>query len=100
MKLKLLAIAIGFYALTASSSLGRAQQAPAVPQADSSTIDSNGIAHITRVVPLPQTVSPQARKSLAKPIVDPPSGETLRQSAFAPMLIITAILLPTLRSIR
>jgi monoterpene epsilon-lactone hydrolase len=77
MKLKLLAITIGFCVFTVSVSLGQVQQAPAVPQADSSTIDSNGTAHITRVVPLPQTVSPQAQKSLAKPIVDPPSRETL-----------------------
>lgn len=77
MKLKPFAIAIGVCVLRASVSLGQIQQAPAVPQADSSIIDSIGTAHITRVVPLPQAVSSQAQKSLAKPIVDPPAGETL-----------------------
>jgi epsilon-lactone hydrolase len=75
MKFKRLILMISFCVLAAS---GLAQQiSPPEPQVDSSTIDANGTAHITRVVPVPKTVSPQAQKSLAKQIVDPPPGETL-----------------------
>ena len=46
-------------------------QVPAsVPQADSSTIAGDGTAYITRVVPVPTTVSPEAQKSLARPASD------------------------------
>jgi epsilon-lactone hydrolase len=47
------------------------------PQVDSSSVDANGKASITRVVPLPQTISPEAQAYLSQPIVDPPPGETL-----------------------
>lgn len=40
-------------------------------------MDPDGTAHLTRVVPIPLTVSPEARKSLARPVADPPVGETL-----------------------
>jgi len=37
-----------------------------VPQANSGLIDADGTAHITRVIPIPETVSPEARKVLAR----------------------------------
>src|SRR6185369_10183568 len=37
-----------------------------IPQTNSSYIDQNGTAHITRVVPIPKTISPEAQKSLAR----------------------------------
>ena len=40
-------------------------QDQAVPQADTCTIDADGTAHITRVVPVPATLSPEAQKYLA-----------------------------------
>jgi epsilon-lactone hydrolase len=40
-----------------------AAQAPAA-SADSATFDADGTAHVTRVVPMPSTVSPEARKYL------------------------------------
>lgn len=40
------------------------QQAP-VPE-DQSVVDPDGTAHLTRVVPVPLTVSPEAQRSLAK----------------------------------
>ena len=40
-----------------------AQSTPAAPQ-DSATFDPDGTAHITRVVPMPPTVSPDAQKWL------------------------------------
>ncbi len=47
------------------------QAVPAnVPQTNTSYIDAQGTAHITRVVPVPQTVSTEAQKFLARPISD------------------------------
>ena len=44
------------------------------PSRDTSYIDANGTAHVTRVVPVPQTVSPEAQKSIsrAEPDQGPP----------------------------
>jgi epsilon-lactone hydrolase len=59
--------------LLLSSSLVVAQQtAPApttaaeAPNRNTSYIDANGTAHVTRVVPVPQTISPEAQKSLSR----------------------------------
>lgn len=41
-----------------------------IPQSNSSYIDEHGTAHITRVVPIPKTISPEAQRSLARPISD------------------------------
>lgn len=41
-----------------------------IPQSNSSYIDVQGTAHITRVVPIPRTISPEAQKSLASPMSD------------------------------
>ena len=55
------------------------QPAP-VPQTDTTTIDADGTAHITRVIPVPETVSPEAQKALAwnPPAHWPPSIEAQR----------------------
>jgi len=37
------------------------------PQTNSSVLDANGTAHITRVIPVPTTVSPEAQASLRRP---------------------------------
>ncbi len=42
----------------------RGQDFP-VPQTDTATFDADGTAHVTRVVPVPQTLSPEAREYLA-----------------------------------
>jgi acetyl esterase/lipase len=42
----------------------------APPQSDTSFIDDHGTAHVTRVVPVPDTVSPEARKFTAQPRPD------------------------------
>lgn len=36
------------------------------PNSDTSYIDASGTAHVTRVVPVPQTISPEAQKSLSR----------------------------------
>ncbi len=51
----------------------------AVPQSDSSFIDANGTAHVTRVVPVPKTLSPAAQKILARQVSDAIVPETLAQ---------------------
>ena len=54
-----------------------AQIAPAGPQTDSSVIGPDGTAHVTRVVPVPTTISPEAQKELAQPYPDDSTPETL-----------------------
>ena len=83
-------IAIGL-GLSLCLSIGVAQQTPppsaphvapphvAPPQTDSSYIDSNGAAHITRVVPVPKTVSPQAQKFLAQQVPDVPDHSSIAE---------------------
>ena len=46
------------------------------PNRDTSFIDSSGTAHVTRVVPVPKTISPEAQKSLsrAEPDQGPPQS--------------------------
>ena len=39
-------------------------QVAAVPETNSSVVDANGTVHVTRVVPVPTTVSPEAQASL------------------------------------
>ena len=55
----------------AACSNGRVAQqpGPSIPQEDSSYIDAQGTAHITRVIPLPKTISPQAGEYLARPLL-------------------------------
>lgn len=40
------------------------------PRSDTSFIDDHGTAHVTRVVPVPDTISPEARVFTAKPMPD------------------------------
>jgi len=40
------------------------------PTTDSSYVDDHGTAHVTRVVPVPETISPEAQKWLAQPRSD------------------------------
>lgn len=53
------------------------QQTATGPQSDSSVIDSQGTAHITRVIPVPKTISPEAQRMLARPQSDAAKPETL-----------------------
>ncbi len=50
-----------------------------IPQSDSSYIDADGTAHVTRIVPVPETVSPEARKQLGRPQSDAPLQESLAE---------------------
>jgi epsilon-lactone hydrolase len=63
--------------LLAGASLAAAQQAG--PQTDTSVIDANGTAHITRVIPVPNTISPEAQKVLSRQVSDAPGPQTLAE---------------------
>ena len=58
-------------------SLAFAQQTG--PQTDSSVIDAQGTAHVTRVVPVPSTISPEARKVLSRQVSDAARPDTLAE---------------------
>jgi monoterpene epsilon-lactone hydrolase len=46
--------------------LAQQSTAQSIPQENSSYTDAEGTAYITRIVPAPQTISPEAQKSLAR----------------------------------
>jgi epsilon-lactone hydrolase len=70
-----------FVASFASASVAAFAQttAASAPTKDSSYIDAQGTAHVTRIVPVPQTVSPQAQQSLARPVSDANPNISLQQ---------------------
>jgi len=73
-------LALGFIAMSFVLCQARAQQAPAdAKQTDSSTIAPDGTAYVTRVVPVPTTISPEAQQVLARVISDAARTETLEQ---------------------
>lgn len=49
------------------------------PHRDTSFIDENGTAHVTRVVPVPENLSPEARKSLSRVEPDQVPPESLEE---------------------
>jgi len=53
--------------------------AAAAPTKDSSYIDPQGTAHVTRIVPIPKTISPQAQQFLARPMSDAKPNVSLAQ---------------------
>jgi epsilon-lactone hydrolase len=48
-----------------------------IPQSDTSFIDGDGTAHVTRVVPVPTTISPASQKVVARQMSDSPPPESL-----------------------
>ncbi len=78
MRLRFFVLTLSLYTLAACSN-GRQQPGPSVPPGDSSYIDAQGTAHITRVIPLPKTISPQAREYLARPSSDSAPKQTLAE---------------------
>lgn len=65
-----------------SSPLLLAQQgttAAQAPNTDTSYIDANGTAHVTRVVPIPPDLSPQAKAFLSRPISDASRPQSLAE---------------------
>jgi len=76
MRLRFCVLTLSLAALTACSN-GRVT--PSLPQNDSSYIDGQGTAHISRVIPLPKTISPQAREYLARPLPDSAANQSLAE---------------------
>ena len=75
--LRAAAVSISF----ATASLAAQQAAPTsasqAPSSDTSYIDAQGTAHVTRVVPVPATVSPEAQAMLGRAILDQAATESL-----------------------
>ncbi|HEV2322501.1 MAG TPA: alpha/beta hydrolase fold domain-containing protein [Terracidiphilus sp.] len=65
--------------LAAQQTAPRPTTAAEAPTRDTSYIDADGAAHVTRVVSLPETVSPQARAMLARPMPDAEPAESLAE---------------------
>ena len=59
-----------------------AQQPPerVIPQSDTSFVDGDGTAHVTRVVPVPTTISPEAEKVVARQMSDSPPPRSLAEN--------------------
>ena len=47
-----------------------------VPERNTTYIDPKGTAHVTRVMPVPTTVSPQAQKFIGRPVEDIPRAQS------------------------
>ena len=67
------------FVITAPAAISAQTTAATAPTQDSSYIDSQGTAHVTRIVPIPRTVSPQAQQFLARPISDAKPNVSLEQ---------------------
>src|SRR3984885_11728520 len=78
-RLSVLALSCGVLALLAHPALAWQTTKDSAAQKDSSYIDADGTAHITRVVPVPATVSPEAQKGLAHQVSDANPNQTLEQ---------------------
>lgn len=69
--------------LFASAFLAGQQAAPTTasqaPSIDTSYIDAQGTAHVTRVVPVPETISPEAQQMLARAVPDQAPPESLAE---------------------
>jgi epsilon-lactone hydrolase len=58
---------------------GLTAQSSPEPQKDSATFDGDGTAHIMRVIPMPQTISPEARRWLLSLTLKKFAQETLQE---------------------
>jgi epsilon-lactone hydrolase len=77
-RLKFLAVSsLCFFSLPVSAQQGTT--ATQAPNEDTSYIAPDGTAHVTRVVPVPQSLSLQAQRFLAGPASDAVSTQTLEQ---------------------
>ncbi|HVJ07362.1 MAG TPA: alpha/beta hydrolase [Acidisarcina sp.] len=62
--------AMAFAGVVFLSASCMAQHAKPIPFSDTSVISSDGTAHVTRIIPVPTTVSSEAQKRLAEPASD------------------------------
>jgi epsilon-lactone hydrolase len=61
------------------SAYAQEPKAPPVPQSDTCTLDPDGTAHVTRVVPVPGTISPEAQKFISRPAPEGPTPSLAEQ---------------------
>lgn len=61
------------------SALGQGTSAAEAAKSDTSYIEPNGTAHITRVVPVPPDLSPEAKKMVGRVVSDAPEPDSLQQ---------------------
>lgn len=73
------ALAASLILLCSAAFAQQGTTAAQAPDRDTSYIDPQGTAHITRVIPIPQDLSPEAQKSLARPVSDANIPQTLAQ---------------------
>lgn len=72
------AFALALVLTLAFAAPGAAQTTAATAvQHDSSYIDAQGVDHVGRLIPVPDTISPEAQRALAQPTSDAPEPETL-----------------------
>jgi epsilon-lactone hydrolase len=64
---------------TVAASAQQGTTAAQAPNTDTSYIDADGTAHITRVIPIPPDLSPEAKKSLARQVSDAAHPESLAE---------------------
>ena len=79
--MKLLSAALLLFATAAFAQQTTPQGTAAAeaPNTDTSYIDADGTAHITRVIPVPQDLSPEARKSLSRQVSDAAHPQSLEE---------------------
>jgi acetyl esterase/lipase len=70
---------LAWAALSAQQPAVSPTTAAEAPNRDTSYIDAQGTAHVTRVVPLPATISPQAQQALARAVPDQGPPEPLAE---------------------
>jgi epsilon-lactone hydrolase len=73
------ALAASLILLCASALAQQGTTAAQAPDKDTSYIDARGTAHITRVIPIPPDLSPEAKATLARPASDADIPQTLAQ---------------------
>lgn len=73
--MKLLAAAAFLFSVSVVAQQGTT--AAQAPNADTSYIDAEGTAHITRVIPVPKDLSPEAQQMLARPVSDAAKPQSL-----------------------
>jgi epsilon-lactone hydrolase len=67
-KLKTLLIMVTAALYMPPAAYGQQTASTSVPQTDTTTVDPDGTAHITRVIPVPGTVSPEAQRAISRQI--------------------------------
>jgi epsilon-lactone hydrolase len=70
-------LAAALFGLVSTATVFAQTTAATSPQKNTSYIDEQGTAHVTRVVPVPHTISPEAQKSLANRVSDAETNESL-----------------------